>query len=187
MFGFLKRKDKGNDETALAGDDEGWGKPTRRKMSRDEAARDAAEQKLIEEKNQERRDTYRLPGIERIFLDNEGRRLALRTEDNTGPQPNPHHPPLLVVAFWGVKEVGRAEMNLEADGSLRQTVARIEHGFEGRGIGAEILREIESLARAKGGRAIYCTGQSDNEWNAQFLAEAGFSGQADQSLVKTLS
>lgn len=176
MFGIFKRKSK---EQAGAGDDEVWGKPTQRKMSKEEAARDAAEQQMIEEKNRERREMYRLPGRERIFTDLEGRRLALRTEDNTGPQASPHHPPLLVVVFWGTREIGHVQAEF-LDGSIRQLDAKIERGYENRGIGQVLLAELETIAREKGLRRVQCSGVDHNEWNAEFLAQAGYTSQGGE-------
>jgi hypothetical protein len=125
MFGFLKRKDK---ESGIGVREEEWGRPTQRKLSKDEAAREATEQKLVEEKNKERRDMYRLPGRERIFTDVDGRRLALRTEVNAGPAASPAHPPVAIVAFWGTREIGHIMAEQTADGSLRQLNAKIEAG-----------------------------------------------------------
>ncbi len=183
MFGIFKRKDK--DQSGQSQGSGAWGQPSQRKMSKDEAARDAAEQKLVEEKNQERRDMYRLPGRERIFMDTEGRRLALRTEENNSAENNAIHPPVLVVAFWGVREIGHASAELKPDGSLHQVTAKIEEGFQQRGIAAEILKELETVAREKQLGEICCTGLEDNEWNIAFLTQAGYSPRGTE-LVKSL-
>lgn len=183
MFNFMKRKDK---TTTTQQGDEVWGMPPRnRKMSKDEAARDAAQQKLIEEKNQERRAVYRPAGRERIFEDTDGRRLALRTEENFGPEASPHRPPLQIVAFWGVREIGYVRAEIEPQGRVRQLVAHIETGYEQRGIASEILQELETVARSKEAKEICCTGLAGNEWSNEFLTQAGYTSRGAE-LVKTL-
>lgn len=183
MFGIFKRKDKGLNS---ASDLEEWGQPSQRKLSKDEAAREAAEQKLVEEKNRERREMYRLAGRERIFADSQGRRLALRVEDNTGANATTGHPPILVIAFWGTREVGHFSAEVSEDGaSLRQLNAHIEKGYENRGIAAEILRELETIAQEKGLRQICCAGLENDEWSAELLTQAGYSLTGSE-LVKNL-
>ena len=184
MFGIFKRKDK---EQSSAGQSEVWGQPaTPRKLSKDEAAREAAEQKLVEQRNQERRDMYRMAGRERIFTDQQGHRLALRTEDNTGPTASPHHPPVQVLAFWGVREIGYVRAEVGSDNTLHQLDAHVETAFAGRGIAAELLSEMEAVAREKGLRQVVCSGRDGDEWSAAFLTQAGY-GPQGTNLVKTLS
>ncbi|HEX2913354.1 MAG TPA: GNAT family N-acetyltransferase [Chloroflexia bacterium] len=179
MFGIFKRKEQGG------ANEEGWGQPLRRKLSKDEAAKDAAQQKLVEEKNKERRDMYRFPGNERIFTDLEGRRLALRTEENAGPQANPHHPPLQIVVFWGTREIGHVQAEYLPGGAVRQTGARVEEGYQKRGIAEELLNELESIARRNNAGEVRCEGVEGNEWSREFLANAGYASEGGE-LVKKL-
>jgi hypothetical protein len=187
MFGWFKKKDKEADKNSVAttpgGDDE-WGMPSRRKLSKQEAAKEAAEQQQIEQKNIARRDVYRHPGYERIFEDSDGRHLAIRVEENLNGTPNPLHPPLHIIIFWGTKELAHLKAEV-ANGVLIQTEAKVESGFENRGLVAEILREAEKFARQKRLREIRCAGHAGNEWNADVLAQAGYQPNADY-MVKNI-
>ncbi len=181
MFGMFKRKDK-NQEAAS---EEAWGQPSQRKLSKDEAAREAAAQKLVEAKNLERREMYRPAGREKVFQDRAGHQLALRTEDNSGPEASEHHPPLQILAFWGVREIAYIRAEIEGQ-QLRETGFRLETGFENHGIEAELLKEMEAVAREKGLQEMHCTGQESSSWNADFLTQAGFSPDGAE-LVKSLN
>jgi RimJ/RimL family protein N-acetyltransferase len=188
MFGWFKKKDKDkaadNSVATAPGGDEEWGMPSRRKLSKQEAAKEAAEQQQIEQKNQERRDMYRHPGYERIFEDSDGRRLAIRVEENLSGTPNPLHPPLHIIVFWGTKELAHLKAEV-ANGVLTQTAAKVESGYENRGLVTEVLREAENFARQKGLREIRCAGHADNEWNTNVLTQAGYQPNADY-LVKNI-
>jgi len=184
MFNLFKRnKDKPRPEVEIVP----WGTPTKLKMNKEEAARDEAEQRMIEQANQERRNMYRLAGHELIFEDNEGRRLALRLEDNTSPHPNLEHPPVCVTVFWGVRELGHINSELINGNQLRVTDYGVESGYEGRGIATALLNSLVDFGRAKGLKGLVCTPPSpdDAEWTATFVAQNNFSQQGNE-LVKSL-
>lgn len=186
MFGWFKKKDKDaqDPQSTTAVEEAEWGMPTKRKLSKQEAERDAAAQKMLEEKSRERRDMYRLPGTERIFVDADGRRLALRLEDNTGPKANEHHAPLCLIVFWGTRELGHLKAKLDGQ-TVVQIEAKVEAGFEKRGIASEILKEIENFARQKRLQALQFQSVAGNEWDSDFLTAQGFGAQGDY-LVKNL-
>lgn len=179
MLNFFKRgKGKAEEEELMP-----WGTPTNRKMSREEAARDEEEQRIVEEKNKERRDVYRIPGIERIFTDTDGRRLAIRFEDNTGPQFHVEHPPFSVVIFWGTRELGHINGEIQAEGQLYLTKYQVENGYEERGLAAELLTETEAQARHKNLSQLRCAAPSptDAEWTRAFQ-QKGFVQQGNETV-----
>jgi hypothetical protein len=190
MFNFFKKKDKDKDKettTQVIDQEVPWGVPVKRKLSRKEEEAEAAEQALVEGKNRERRDMYRLPGTERIFNDAVGRRLALRFEDNTGPKASPHHPPLFLAAFWGTRELAHLTAEI-TDGMLKVTDYRTEGGYEGWGIPGELLAEVEKIARNKGATAISCALDSANpkkDWDSSLFNRLGFQARGAET-VKAL-
>lgn len=180
MLNFFKRgKDKAQEEELIP-----WGTPVKRKMSKEEVARDEQEQRLVEEKNKERRDVYRIPGVERIFSDNEGRRLAIRFEDNSGPNINHEHPPFSVVIFWGTRELGHINAKMSDNGQLHLTKYVVENGYEGRGLAAEMLAETENQARTKNLRQISGNVTDNPEWTTAFQ-QKGFAQQGSE-ITKSL-
>ncbi len=184
MFNLFKRnKDKQQPENEIVP----WGTPTKHKMSKEEAARDEAEQRVVEKANQERRDMYRLAGTEQLFEDNEGRRLALRLEDNTGSNPNSEHPPVCITVFWGVRELGHINSELMRGDQLHIVDYGIERGYEGRGIAAALLASLVNFGRAKGLKELICTPPTsdDAEWRAVFVTQNNFIQQGNE-LVKAL-
>lgn len=186
MFNFLKRgKDKQQVEEEIIP----WGMPVKRKMSKEETARDEEEQRIIEKNNKERRDMYRIAGTERIFNDNDGRRLAIRCEDNSVPNSNPEHPPFSVVVFWGVREIGHVNAFFPATATMQLTEYKVELGYEGRGIASELIGEVEKQARQKQLHEISCSlppSSADNEeWTTDFFSQHGFSPRGNE-MVKTL-
>lgn len=184
MFNLFKRnKDKQQLEAEIVP----WGTPIKRKMSKEEAARDEAEQRVVEKANQERRDMYRLAGNEQIFEDNEGRRLALRLEDNTGLNPNPEHPPVSITVFWGVRELGHLTSELTDGDQLRIITYGVERGYEGRGIAAALLSALVNFGQAKNLKGLVCTAPAsdDAEWTTAFIVQNNFSQQG-QELVKSI-
>lgn len=186
MFGFLKRGNKEKEgATQVAEDQIPWGVPVKRKLSRKEEAAEAAEQEMVERKNQQRRDMYRIAGTEHIFNDLQGRRLAMRVEDNTGPKASPSHPPLFVAAFWGARELAHLKAEIE-NNTLRLLDYRTEGGYEGWGIPAELLRELEKLARSKAIVKINCPDLAEQkDWDNALFTQLGYQS-GEGGLVKSL-
>ena len=189
MFNFFKKNNKdkaiSEDIVQTAREETPWGVPIKRKMSRKEEAAEAAEQARLEIKNRERRDMYRLGGIERIFNDLQGRRLALRLEDNTGPQATPGHPPLFVAVFWGARELCHIEAELN-DGRVKLVQYRTERGYEGWGLPSEILQETEKMARTKGAKELCAPAPADqSDWDSSLFAGLGYQVRGTE-MVKSL-
>ncbi len=184
MFNFFKKKDK-ESGASVAEEDVAWGVPTKRKMSRKEAEAEAAEQALVESKNKERRDMYRIAGTERIFNDNIGRRLALRAEDNSGPNAVANHPAFQILCFWGARELARIKADMQ-NGSFKLLDCHTENGYEGWGIPAELLGEAEKLARSQGAREI-CTiaPGGEKDWDSALFTQSGYQLRGAE-VVKTL-
>jgi histone acetyltransferase (RNA polymerase elongator complex component) len=186
MFGLFKKKDKakGNKSAVDSGTD--WGAPVQanRKMSKSEMEKEAAEQAVVEQKNRERREVYRPVGTERIILDSQGHRLALRTEINF-EHPTPEHPHITAMVFWGAKEIGHvhAELNNEV---LQVIHCKTEASFDARGISAELLQEMERLAREKGVKEVCCPSPNGSlDWNDQTYTNLGYNPRGDK-MVKTI-
>jgi histone acetyltransferase (RNA polymerase elongator complex component) len=185
MFGLFKKKDKEKD--SKSGNDGGndWGAPVQgnRKLSKSEMEKEAAEQASIEKTNRERREVYRPIGTERIILDTQGHRLAIRTELNLD-YPTPEHPPITIMVFWGAKEVGHVHAEIN-DSAVQVIHCKTEASFDRRGISAEILQEVERIAREQGMAQISCPVNGSPDWNEQFYTKLGYNAQGDK-MVKAL-
>ncbi|MEI7555325.1 hypothetical protein [Candidatus Chlorohelix sp.] len=177
MFGFLKKKEKDDEELE-------WGAAlNKRKLSAAQASKEEEEQKQLDLKSKERRDMYCRPGVERIFNDVDGRHIALRTEDNTGQTPSALHPPVNIAAYWGTRQIGGGKAKL-MDSRLHLFHYDTMSGYEERGIGLEILKEAELFARNKGLKAISVPlPKNDNsEWNESFFTKNGFTKNGEEFL-----
>jgi hypothetical protein len=185
MFNFLKKGNKEKEKELETLEDLPWGLPVKRKMTKKEEAAALEEQLMVERKNTERRDMYRLPGKERIFNDLQGRRLALRIEDNTGPKAVSNRPAFFVVIFWGTRELAHLKAELQ-DRSIRMVECHTEGGYEGWGLPTELLRELELLARTKETKELYATIPADQQdWDNLLFTQLGYQPQG-ADLVKLL-
>jgi GNAT superfamily N-acetyltransferase len=150
-------------------------------MSASEAAREEAEQRMVDQRGQERRDMYRIPGNERVFSDPEGRHIALRVEDNTGAKAQNAHPPIAFIAFWGARQVGFANGEL-VESKLRIYQYDTTGGYDKRGIAQEILKEAEAYAKTKGLKLV-CAPAPQNgiiEWDETFFAQCGYTRDGEE-------
>ncbi|NWJ46531.1 MAG: hypothetical protein HXX08_11685 [Chloroflexi bacterium] len=172
MFGFFKKKEKDEKGTNEL---EWGGALNKRKLSASQAAKEEEEQRQIDLNSKERRDMYCRPGVERIFNDVDGRHIALRTEDNTGQTSSEVHPPVNIAAYWGTRQIAGGKARL-IDSQLHLYHYDTLPGYEERGVGLEILREAELIARNKGLKAISVSlPKNDNsEWNESFFTTNGF-------------
>jgi|GEM_PF-1863667 len=182
MFNFLKKKDKEKDGNQQ--NEHAWGgAPVKRKMSASEAAREEAEQRAVDQRGQERRDMYRIPGTERVFSDPEGRHIALRVEDNTGAKAQNSHPPVAFTAFWGARQVGFANAEL-LESKLRIYQYETTGGYDKRGIAQEILKEVETYAKTKGLLLVSASVPKTDilEWDETFFVQCGYSRNGEEFL-----
>lgn len=189
MFGFFKKKvqDKDSVKGSNTSESNDWGMPVPagRKMSKSEMEKEAAEQAMIEQKNRERREVYRPAGVERIVLDLHARRLALRTELNL-ERPTQEHPPITTMVFWGAKEVGHIYATVE-NGLVLVTHCKTEASFAERGISAELLQELERVARENGWQEVRCPSPNGSlDWSDNIYAQMGYSANGVQ-MTKALS
>ena len=203
MFNFLKRKnanDKPNEANTAQADAMRWGAPiTSERMSRRETEQAQREQAAVDARSRERRDAYRPNGTERNFIDRDGKPYMLRSEgigsfERGGSAPatssltvatlmTPPPGALNVLAFYGTRQVGGGRAWLDTANGTKRVVVEIletEHGYGGRGIGNELLREIERVGRKVGVAEVCCRlcGNEDGGNDPQaFYTAQGYSAR----------